>query len=406
MSFFEWFVAWRYLFSGQRKALVSVITFISVAGVAVGVAALIVVIGVMDGADELLFGKIADLAPHVRIRSANWGPLTVDEALLKQLRARPDVKLAEPVIEKQAIIRPGRGAGGQERGIRLIGMDELGRNSIFDIGNAKTGEAVMLDEREVLLGYPLAASLGSAAGSAIVLVATNPVKTALYPALKSREMFVKGFFNTKFYDFDANVAFVNSNEIRHLYRIAPGTADYIHIKLKDPFTAEAVKKALNLGSQYDVTTWQKENSDFFGALRLEKLGLFIILLLIILVAAFNIIGTLILMVIEKTREVGILRAMGASQRLVARIFLMDGMMIGLIGTMIGLAAGLLICHFIPMIPFNMPAAIYNFEHLPVKVKLLTVSLIVVSSMIICTLATLFPARQAARLNPVESLRFD
>jgi len=160
-----------------------------------------------------------------------------------------------------------------------------------------------------------------------------------------------------------------------------------------------------LPAGYSLTTWEEENGDFFGALSLEKIGLFVILLLIILVAAFNIIGTLILMVIEKTREVGILRAIGSSERTIGRIFLLNGMVIGVVGTVVGVIAGLGLCLAIKWFPIELPEA-YYFNHVPVKIRFITISAIVICSLAICTLAALYPARQAARLNPVEALRYD
>jgi lipoprotein-releasing system permease protein len=242
----------------------------------------------------------------------------------------------------------------------------------------------------------------------VQLLSTTPVRTALGPTLRApRRELVYGSFSTRMPDiFDAHTAFISVHDIQEFARMEPGMADYIHIKLKDAFAAERFKRELGLpDAEYRVSTWDEENSDFFGALKLERLGLWLILLLIVIVAALNIVGTLILMVIEKTREVGILRAIGASEHLVARIFLMDGMMIGLLGTMIGVAIGIAVCLLIPTIDLNLPAAVI-FNHLPVKIKPATVLLVVGASMAICTLAGLFPARQAAKLNPVEALRYD
>jgi len=413
---FEWMIARRYLFSRERKALVSVITVIAMLGVAVGVAALIVVIGVMDGADEQLFGTISKLYPHIRITSATQTQMKIDPALLEKIRATRGVLRAEPVIDKQAILQVGRGGESAPAVVRLIGQDEVGGNTLYSLLGGDTHRTFPIDDNGILLGRLLAYRLQAVpyspdspdnARSRIQVSASNPVKTALGFMLPARNLNVMGWFNTKLELFDDSTAFVSSERLRKLFQMEPGTADYIHVKLKDPFAAEAVKKTLKLPGQYAATTWKEENGDFFGALMLEKVGLFVIMLLIILVAAFNIIGTLILLVIEKTREVGILRAMGASQGLIARIFLLDGMIIGLVGTLSGLLIGVTLCAIIARIKLELPETmIYSFDHLPVRLEVGTVSLILLCSLIICTLAALFPARQAAKLNPVEALSFD
>lgn len=423
MNRFEWFVAWRYLFNRQRRALVSVITIISMAGVAVGVAALITVIGVMDGADELLFGRIADLYPHVRIQDLRGSESRLDSELLARLRADERIAYAEPVIQKQAIAQVHRGIDAPKKGVILLGVDRVGAGELYDIldtdlvqGVATTvvdpetgeeGEVVELGPRDVLIGGPLAGQLGAGLNRRlIVIAASNPVRTATVPVFKQLKFRVVGHFKSGFYEFDANTAVVSEAAMRELFRVPEGGFDFIHVKLKDPFTATKYKRELGLEMPFYVTTWAEENGQFFSALKLEKYAMFIILLLIIFVAAFNIIGTLILMVIDKTREIGILRAIGAGRRVVARIFLLNGVLIGLVGTAIGLVIGLVLCALIPIAPLEMPAAIYNFDHLPVEVRPLTVITIVVSSMAICTLAALFPAMQAARLHPVEALRHD
>ena len=408
MTAFEWLIARRYLFSRERKGLISLISLISVGGVAVGVAALIIVIGVIDGIDDLLFGNISHLTPHVRIAGADGRPIKIDEDLLRRLNADQRVELAQPVIDKKAILEVQGNGGAQNQLISLIGADILGPGTLFpDIGDMRTQTPIRIPDGMILVGTPIYYNLGLQQGRPVLVYSTNPSSTALGIRFRQRFETVYGSFTTRMPDFfDAKTAFISENDIRELYQMEPGTADYIHVKLKDAYSAASYKRALDLpASTYKVTTWDEENSDFFGALKLERLGLWLILLLIILVAALNIVGTLILMVIEKTREVGILRAIGASERVVGRIFLMDGMIIGLFGTLLGLALGIIACLFIPTINIDLPAAVI-FNHLPVKIKPVTITMVVAASMAICTLAGLFPARQAAKLNPVEALRYD
>ncbi len=414
MKYFEWFIARRYLFTGERRALVSVITLISMAGVAVGVAALIVVIGVMDGADKLLFGRVADLTPHLRIENPD-GPegMITDPTLLEELRARNNTDAIEPVIARLALFKKKSGNKVIMEPANLIGMDNLGQGSLYTLNDKNDnpisgpdGGPIRLGPRDILLGLPLAFKLNVMPGDRVRVSANNLITTANGPATKELDLRVRGVFKAGYYDFDAHHGFISTKTIRNLYRIRNlEGADYFHVKLSDPFSAGEIKGTLS-STGYRIRTWAEENSAFFAALKLEKWMLFIILLLIIVVAGFNIIGTLILMVSDKTREVGILKAMGASEKLIGRIFLINGLMIGIIGTLLGLIGGLMIVSLIPYLPIDLPESVYNFDRLPVKVEPLTVAAIIGASMFICVISAVFPARQAAKMSPVEALRHD
>lgn len=409
MKHFEWFVAWRYLFSRQRKALVSVITLISIAGVAVGVAALIVVLGVMDGADTMIFRKYADLYPHVRIVDTRGPDQPVDEKVLADLLENARVDRAEPVFEKKTLIRR-VGPGGQMRLIQLIGTDRVGKDTPYMFHENLRNKTYPILPQMVLAGGALLMDLQIAfdqnnpTPTMVSLTALNPIYTSLGWMFKESVLPIGGYFSSDFQEYDARTAFVSRDTFRELYRIKGG-ADYINVMLKDPFAADAFKAGLKLPAHYRVSTWGEENREMFSALLLEKLAIGLILMLVVIVAAFNIIGTLILMVIEKTREIGIMKALGASPRLIARVFLLDGILIGLIGTATGAIAGLAICATIPLVKLPVPA-IVTTDHLPVEVKAVSVGIVVLSALVICALAAVFPARQASSLNPVEALRYD
>ena len=407
MRSFEWFIAWRYLFSRERRALVSVITLISMAGVAVGVAALIVVIGVMDGADKLLFGKIADIYPHLKIEARRGEELAIDPEWIDWLESQPGVEKVQPIIQKQVLIQAKKGIEAKRRGIQVTGLNKITEDNLYNIPLKKAQKeagGIPIAPREIMLGAPLMSELETYPGEKIYLMGTNAAATGLGAMAPIRAFEVIGYFTTGFYEFDANTAFVNEKRLADMSS-SDGVYDYIHVKLADPWDADALKASLRL-DDYRVTTWSESNGAFFSALKLEKLGLFLILMLIILVAAFNIIGTLILMVIEKTREIGILKAIGATHGLIMRVFLTDGILIGLVGTVVGVLIGVVLCLLIPLVKIPMPPSIYNFDHLPVQIKAMTVTMIVACSLLVCTLAALFPAWQAARLDPVEALRHD
>lgn len=407
----SWFIARRYLVARERKALLSTITLISMLGVAVGVAALIIVIGIMDGAEVDLYGKMSNLFPHLKIGNADGSPLWVTKDLLDTITRDPDVLWVRPVLEQnESAVLTDNGAGGQNaKFISIRGTDDLATDPIFkDVIDRRglTPEALKLGPHEIMLGKPLAETLRAKIGGVAAVITVGKTKNALYPPMSREPLHVKAIFSSGFYAFDSLAAFVSNAELRRMFGMKEGTATYLWVRLKDPFRAEKVRDRLNLPMQFSVMTWSYLSNDFFTALTVEKYALFIILLLIILVAAFNIIGTLVLMVIDKTREVGILRALGASEGLIMRIFVLDGISIGALGTLLGMILGVAIGLILPLIKIPMPQQVYNFNYLPVRINAITVTLIVLSSMTISTLAAIFPARQAAKLNPVEALRYD
>ena len=404
---FEWFVAWRYLFNKQRKGLASLITYISIGGVTVGVAALIVTIAVMDGIDHEILSKTAEIYPHLRIRAADGGVLQADEALMEKLRGDEGVRLAVPVLEKQAIAQIVGGFDSKMIPMKLLGLDHLGTpDSLFPMLHQKDGTPVEVRGRDIMLGRLLSIRERIPIENQLQISATNPQNTAMGPMTKTLKFDVRGYTFTGMLEFDDTTAFVDPETLRKLFRMESGY-DYIFVKLKDPFSAEAAKARLGLdAARYRVTSWSEENREFFGALKLEKFGMFVVLMLVVLVAAFNIVGTLILMVLEKTREIGIMKALGSSRQSVARIFLIDGMLIGGFGTLLGALLGGALCYGIMMIRFDQPLGAFYFDRIPVELRVGTMAAIMLVSAAICAVAALYPARQAARLNPVEALRHD
>ena len=401
-------MALRYLFSGERRGLISIITMVAMLGVAVGVAALIVVMGVMDGAKTLLFARMSAIFPHVGIEAHVMPPQSPDPALMARLRGDPRVERAEPMIRKLAVVQSSRGLAADKEPVGVIGMTRPGKGSRFELGRELGSRRYDLARDEIMIGAPLAGKLGVKAGDKLFLVAMDLAQqSAGQPSVTMVPLKVREVFSTGFFEFDEAAAFMNEERLRQVYREGPGF-DLIHVRLRDPMQSAAFRADLTLPPGYVSWDWSdpQHNGSFFWMLQLQKYLLFALLMLIVAVAAFNIIGTLILMVNEKTREVGILRAMGAGQWKVARIFLVDGTIVGVLGTLLGVVLGLVICALIPYLPLEMPASVYNFEKLPVEVRWGSVLSVVAAALGICTLASLLPARHAARLRPVEALRYD
>ncbi len=407
MAYFERFIARRYLFTREKNALVSAITFIAVTGVAVGVASLIVVLGVMDGAQKELFAKVIALYPHLKITGLGGETLPNVDHVLAEVKRTPGVEFVEPVFNKEALFSAGLGATAELVAGQIIGVESL-RDRRFEVMRAVSEKwPEKLGDREVLLGAPLAAKMKVKKGDSILAITglTSQKTNRRAPSMRLR---VAGIFETGYYAFDSLSTIIGNDTARKAFG-ADQVTDYLHVNLADPASASRMRFDLQmkLGPLYSIRTWEEENGAIIQSIPLQKLGLFIILMLIVLVAGFNIIGTLILMVIEKTREIGILKAIGSSNRMIRRTFLHTGAIIGCLGTIFGLLIGLGICFLLKhVIRFEMPPSVYNFDRLPVLVKPMTVVVIVVSAMLVCVLASFFPALQASRLDPVEALRHE
>lgn len=410
MGYFERFLGWRYLFNRAHRALVSVITLIAIAGVMVGVSALIIVIGVIEGIDNDIFGKVVEIQPHLRIGLESGDPLPDPEAVIGKLRDDPRVIIAEPVISRQVMLERADASGSARVGATIVGVEQLGADRVYRIPNARTKSNIIMGDKEILVGAPLAygLDLGHNSGAPRLLVTTGVVQRTPHGYIpRRRNLDVIGSFATRIWEFDSVTAFVSLATAREVFGLEKGV-DFVQLKLGSPFDVASIKSEIaeRLGPGYKLTTWEEENGEFFQALKLEKFGLTLILMLVVLVASFNIVGTLILMVMEKKEQIGLLKAIGASDGMIRGAFISAGGTIGLIGAVGGTLVGLGGCWLISRIQIAGPSSAYGFDHLPVIVNPGSVALIAVSSLVISLAAAIFPAAQAARLHPVEALRHD
>ncbi len=416
MSKLELSIAWRYLRSRGSARLFSFISVIAIGGVLVGVSALIVINGVMTGMQNDLREKILVGSPDLRVltfgedlKLADWRPT------LERVKRNPRIVAAAPFVLTQGLATAGHD---YSEGVFVEGIPHAG-DSAVDVTSirkhASTGDFRFYTEdgqhRGAVLGKRLAERLNVFPGSKLSLISPAGAKFnasvgSYVPRLYQFE--VTGVFETGMYEYDNSYIYVDLERAKEFAGLGDAVTG-IEARTTNRWEAGDVAKQLSdtLQYPYRVLDWQEVNSQLFQALKLEKLAMRIILLLIVLVAAFNIVSTLTMVVKDKTREIGILKAMGLPAKSVRRIFLVQGLVIGVVGTAVGVAigvsAGIAIDrgHLIPLDP-----TVYFIDHLPVTIQLGDVTWIVVASIIIAALATLYPAIQAARLFPVEAIRHE
>lgn len=428
---YELFVSLRYLKSRRRQGFISLITLISVGGVAVGVMVLIVVLSVMSGFETTLKEKLLGINAHLWVLPQRTGQLQGHRELASRIETIPRVTHATPFTAHEVMLM----AGGRVAGTIVRGIDPDERGQTGDFARLFEGRdlAALLNpsasnpagsdnggpqsaRRGIVLGTELARTLRVAAGERIIL---NSPLGILQPAgilPNMRSFTVTGTFETGMYEYDAKLALISLDEAQELFDLGE-VVHGIEVRVDDIYRVRDVAEATEalLGPVVWTRDWMQMNRTLFSALRQERVLMFIILVLIILVAAFNIISTLIMMVMEKTGAIAILKAMGASNRGIYRIFMIQGLVIGLVGMAIGTIAGLTLAWNLPAIATVIegwlgiqffPPDVYVIDQLPVEIRPLDVVAIVVTSVCVSFLATLYPAWNASRLDPVVALRYE
>jgi len=412
----EWRIARRYLRSRRNSRTASLNTVISTGGVAVGVTALIVVLGVMNGLRDDLRERILVANPHLRVLTFGSG-LRLDDwqSVIAQVRKEPGVIAAAPEVISQAGITAGQDYG---EGVNLVGFDpDTGTMSVTSLPGAITkGDLSFKTDKPgvdggILLGSRLASRLSVYPGDVVTLVPVTQAK--MNPALgvavpRFWKFEVTGLFDTGMFQYD-NQFVVLSRETAQRFTGLGNAVSGIAVRVDDPERAPAIGAALEkrLGYPYRALDWQTRNASLFSALQLEKLAMGLIIFFIMVVAAFNIVGTLTMVVTDKTREIGILRAMGLTSPAVGRVFLVQGAVIGGIGTALGLVLGLSVAYIVDRSGWvRINPAVYFIDHLPVHIEWLDVAIVVLASLAIAVCATLYPSRSAAALTPVDAIRHE
>jgi lipoprotein-releasing system permease protein len=392
---YELFLALRYL-GGLRRSqpFVSVIAAISVLGVALGVAALLVVLGVMSGFDADLQQKIIGSNPHLIVQVD--GGITDPDSLVQSIRLKAEVVEAAPFVQTQVLLRH----GDNSTGVILRGTSRAWEPPVIRPGRPVSEGGFPLGPEELVVGSELMERWGLRPGDSITVIGGE--KGA------KRSLTVVGEFTTGMYEYDMHLALAAQETVQQVMGWE-GRFSGIGIRLKEPLKAPSVQQGLQrqLGFPYWVASWIDMNRNLFAALKLEKVTMFLILTLIVLVACFNIVATLLMVVVSKTKEVGILKAVGATQGSIHRIFTFAGLLIGGLGTLLGTGLGLSLCGALAKYQFiQLPPEIYYIDRLPVKLEWPDALAVIGAALVISWGACLYPAAVAARMPPAEALRYE
>ena len=404
---FELHIALRYLLAKRKQAFISVISLISTLGVVVGVMALVIALALMTGLQGELRNRILGSNAHVYV----WkqGGIVDYHAEARKLLEVPHVVGAAPAIHGLGLIS----AGTSSSAVQIKGIDPALEPQVTDLTAAiQSGSIAGLTSARdgtdgILLGKDLAAELGVNTGDSISILTPQGTLSPMGLLPRSRRLRVAGTFSLGLYEFDSSYGFISLDAARRL--LDKDSVDFIQLRVDDIYKAPAIARAIpeRLGKEYLANDWSFMNRSLFSALTLEKMAISITIGLIVMVAALNIVASLILLVMEKNRDIAILKTMGASARSVTTIFMMQGLIIGVVGTTVGAAAGYAVSYVLDRYKLiRVPVDIYQVSHVPFTVLPVDFTLVVVAAVIVCFIATIYPSRQAARLDPAQALRYE
>ncbi|MBU1003037.1 MAG: lipoprotein-releasing ABC transporter permease subunit [Proteobacteria bacterium] len=411
---FERFIAMRYLFARRKQAFISVISLISIVGVAIGVASLIVVLGVMNGMSTDLRDKILGVNAHLLVGSV--------DSSIEEYRTLVDTALkvkgvtgVMPFVYSEVMLSTRHGV----KGVVLRGIDPADAAQVLtldkdmvegQLADLAGGYGPAGGPPGIVVGKELAQRLGVRRGSLLNILTPSGMTTAAGFKPKIQTVRVVAVFKTGMYEYDSSLAYVSISSAQNLLGFKSDSVSGLELKVDDVDHADEIGLALKEeigGFPLYVRNWKEMNENLYAALALEKLAISIILVMIVLVGSFSIVTTLVMLVMEKTRDIAILMSMGATRKSIRAIFMLQGVIIGMAGTAAGFALGLTLCFLLKRFQFiTLPKGIYSLDYLPVLLEWPDLVAIGVSALVLCFLATVYPARQASRLTPVEALRYE
>lgn len=411
---YEWLLGLRYLRSGHRRGFLSFITTISGLGLMLGVAVLVVVLSVMNGFEKELRSRILNVTSHATLMGLD-GPLPDWRAVQERAQAMPGVVAAVPYVEVKAMLVAGRRiAGAQLRGV-------LPEEEARAVGVGQTLTSGSLDDLQpgawrIVLGEALARELGVGVGDSVVVIAPEGTVTPGGVAPRMRRFTVAGLFRSGMYEYDRGLALLHAEDAARLYRLGDAMTG-VRLALADPLAAPAMVRqlAVDLGGGYYVSDWTRNHANFFSSIRMTKSMLFVILSMIVAIAAFNIVATLVMVVKEKQQDIAILRTFGAAPRNILAVFVVQGTLIGAAGVVSGILLGVVLSmnlerlvHLLERLTHVhfLDAKVYFMSDLPASVQLNDVWRIGLVALVLCALATAYPAWRASRVAPAEALRRD
>jgi lipoprotein-releasing system permease protein len=416
---FEWLIGWRYTRAGRagrRNAFISFISLVSMLGIGLGVAALIIVLSVMNGFQKEVSDRMLKAIPHIQLMDDNGNAIPDWQALATKARVlEPDIVAAAPYTETQSLLAHGDGM----RGAIVRGVEPAEEGRITELAAELQGEGVLQKlvpgSWNIVLGAELARSLGVAVGDQVTVIAPGAQVTPAGALPRLRSFNVVGVFSVGHYEYDSGLALAALDDTAKLYRTGGPTGVQLRLADVHDARAAAARLAVGLGDQLRVQDWTRTNAAWYDAVQIEKTMMFIILLIIVAVAAFNLVSTLVMTVTDKQADIAILRTLGASPRSIMLIFMVQGAASGIAGTVGGIAGGLLVAFNIPTIvpaierllhTTFLPASVYLIDHMPSDPQASDIVPVAFWALLLAFLATVYPSWRASRVRPAEALRYE